>query len=83
MQVTYHIIIEMNYYFFLDDINNYSLRKDDIIIENNIIIEIFNNMKFFFNIYKSFINNIKEINRENDYFSYIMRFIINFLDFDK
>ena len=27
----------MNYYFFLDDINNYSLKKDDVIIEDNII----------------------------------------------
>ena len=73
----------MNYYFFLDDINNYSLKKNDVIIEDNITIKIFNNMKFSFNIYKSFINNVKKINWENDYFLYIIRFIINFLDFNK
>ena len=48
MQIIYYIIIKMNYYFFLDDINNYSLRENDIIIKDNIIIKIFNNIKFSF-----------------------------------
>src|SRR5436190_23485096 len=68
-QVTHHTITEMNYCFFLGDINSYSLRKDDVIIEDNITIEIFNNMKFSSNICKSLVSNVREINRENDYFS--------------